>query len=127
MGEGQREREREGDTESEAGSWPRAVSTEPHAGLELAKGEIVTCAEVGRSTDGATRAPLGRKNFKEEPHVCQEMHVGFLRVAGGYRSQGAPVASTAGGWCSRGVTMATWSQTSSTASANLHPLYHLTG
>ena len=88
--------QREGDTESEAGSRPRAVSTEPHAGLELAKGEIVTCAEVGRSTDGAPRAPLGRKNFKEEPHVCQEMHVGFPRVAGGYRSQGAPVASTTG-------------------------------
>ena len=35
-------REREGDTESEAGSRLRAVSTEPHAGLELTNHEIMT-------------------------------------------------------------------------------------
>ena len=40
MGEGQRERE--GDTESKAGSWVPAVSTEPDAGLELLDREIVT-------------------------------------------------------------------------------------
>ena len=34
--------EREGDTESEAGSRHRAVSTEPDAGLELTDCEIVT-------------------------------------------------------------------------------------
>ena len=34
--------EREGDTESEAGSGLRAVSTEPDAGLELANREIMT-------------------------------------------------------------------------------------
>ena len=34
--------EREGDTESEAGSRPRAVSTEPDAGLELTNSEIMT-------------------------------------------------------------------------------------
>ena len=34
--------EREGDTESEAGSRLRAVSTEPDAGLELMDREIVT-------------------------------------------------------------------------------------
>ena len=34
--------EREGDTESEAGSRLRAVSTEPDAGLELANREIMT-------------------------------------------------------------------------------------
>ena len=34
--------EREGDTESEAGSRPRAISTEPDAGLELTDREIVT-------------------------------------------------------------------------------------
>ena len=34
--------EREGDTESEAGSKPRAVSAEPNAGLELVNREIVT-------------------------------------------------------------------------------------
>ena len=34
--------ERKGDTESEAGSRLRAVSTEPHAGLELTNREIMT-------------------------------------------------------------------------------------
>ena len=34
--------EREGDTESEAGSKLRAVSTEPDAGLELTDCEIMT-------------------------------------------------------------------------------------
>ena len=36
------EAEREGDTESEAGSRLRAVSTEPDAGLELTNCEIMT-------------------------------------------------------------------------------------
>ena len=40
MGEGQRERE--GDTESETGSRLQAVSTEPGAGLELTDLEIMT-------------------------------------------------------------------------------------
>ena len=48
---GQREREREGDTVSEAGSRLRAVSTEPDAGLDLTAGEIVTWAKVTRLTD----------------------------------------------------------------------------
>ena len=39
-GDGQRERE--GDTESKASSRLRAVSTEPHAGLELTDQEIMT-------------------------------------------------------------------------------------
>ena len=43
--------EREGDTESEAGSRLQAVSTEPDAGLELTNGEIMTWAEVGCLTD----------------------------------------------------------------------------
>ena len=43
--------EREGDTESETGSRLRAVSTEPDAGLGPTDGEIMTWAEVGRSTD----------------------------------------------------------------------------
>ena len=51
------EAEREGDTESEAGSRLWAVSTEPDAGLELINREIMTRAEVGRSTDWATQAP----------------------------------------------------------------------
>ena len=37
-----RGREREGDTESEAGSRLRAISTEPDVGLELMDREIVT-------------------------------------------------------------------------------------
>ena len=53
--------ERKGDTELEAGSGLWAVSTEPDAGLELTDREIITWAEVGRSTDWATQAPL---NFK---------------------------------------------------------------
>ena len=49
--------EREGDTESEAGSSSeagsrlRAASTEPDVRLELVNREIMTCAEVRRSTD----------------------------------------------------------------------------
>ena len=50
--------EREGDTESEAGSRLWAMSPEPDAGLELMDHEIVTWAEVGRLTDWATQAPL---------------------------------------------------------------------
>ena len=43
--------EREGDTDSEAGSRLRAVSTEPDRRLELTDHEIMTRAEVGSSTD----------------------------------------------------------------------------
>ena len=50
--------EREGDTESETGSRLWAVNTEPDAGLELTDREIMTWAEVGRSTDWATQVPL---------------------------------------------------------------------
>ena len=50
--------EREGDTESEAGSRRWVVSTEPDAGLELTDRGIMTWAEVGRLTDWATQAPL---------------------------------------------------------------------
>ena len=49
--------EREGDTESEAGSRLWAISPEPDAGLELTDREMVTWAEVGRLTDWATQAP----------------------------------------------------------------------
>ena len=48
---GKGQRERVGDTESEAGSRLRAVSTEPDVGLELMNREIMTRAEVGTSTD----------------------------------------------------------------------------
>ena len=49
--------EREGDTEAEAGSRLWAVSTESDAGLKLTSCEIMTWAQVGRSTDWATQAP----------------------------------------------------------------------
>ena len=43
--------ERDTHTESKAGSRLRAVSTEPDVGLEPTNREIMTRAEVGRSTD----------------------------------------------------------------------------
>ena len=55
--------EREGDTESEAGSRLWAISPEPDSGLELVNREIVTWAEVGRSTDRAPQAPLAAGDF----------------------------------------------------------------
>ena len=51
MSRGGGQAEREGDTESEAGSRLRAVSTEPDAGLEFMDREIMTWAEVGHLTD----------------------------------------------------------------------------
>ena len=50
--------EREGDTESEAGSRLWAGSTEPNAGLQLLDHEIMTWAKVRRPADWATQAPL---------------------------------------------------------------------
>ena len=50
--------EREGDTESKAGSKLRAASTEPDVGLELTSHEIMIWAEVGHLTNWATQAPL---------------------------------------------------------------------
>ena len=52
------EAEREGDTDSEAGSRLWANSPEPDTGLELMNCEIVTWAEVRRLTDWATQAPF---------------------------------------------------------------------
>ena len=51
------EAQREGDTESEAGSRLWAVSTEPDAGLEPTDHEIMTWAEIQSLSDGATQAP----------------------------------------------------------------------
>ena len=59
-----RGREREGDTESEAGSRLHAVTTQPNVGLEPTNCEIMTSAEVGRSTSRATQAPLCMANLK---------------------------------------------------------------
>ena len=52
--------EREGDTESEAGSRLWAVSTEPDMGLRPTNGEIMTWDEVGRLTDRAIQMPQDR-------------------------------------------------------------------
>ena len=46
-----RDREREGDTDSQAGSMLWAVSTGPDAGLEPMNNELMTWAEVGCLTD----------------------------------------------------------------------------
>ena len=63
--------EREGDTELEAGSRLWAISPEPDAGLELTVREIVTWAEVGRSTDWATQAPQIMNIFD----ICYSQHL----------------------------------------------------
>ena len=49
--------EREGDTESEAGSRLWAISPEPDAGLELTVCEIVTWAEVDAQPTEPPRHP----------------------------------------------------------------------
>ena len=56
--------EREGDTESEAGSRLWAVSTEPDMGLKPLNCEIMTWAQVERLTDWATQAPHDYPNFE---------------------------------------------------------------
>ena len=56
--------EREGDTESKAGSRLWAVSTEPDVGLELMNHEIMTWAEFRCLTDWATQAPQEVFSFK---------------------------------------------------------------
>ena len=55
--------EREGDTQSKAGSRLWAVSTEPNVGLKLMNREIMTWAEVGRLTNWATQAPRDSLSF----------------------------------------------------------------
>ena len=59
-----RGREREGDTESEAGSRLQAVSTEPNVGLKLQNHKIMTWAKVGSLTNWATQAPAHKHFFK---------------------------------------------------------------
>ena len=51
--------EREGNTESEAGSRLWAVNTEPDMESEVRDSEIMTWAIVRHSTDWATQAALG--------------------------------------------------------------------
>ena len=72
--------EREGDTESEAGSSLRAISPEPDAGLELAgleltDREIVTWVKVRCSTDWATQAP--HHSFLNKVHIVIDMLPGY--------------------------------------------------
>ena len=50
--------QREGDTESKAGSGLWAVSTEPNPGLKPTNCEIMTWAEVRHLTDWATQETL---------------------------------------------------------------------
>ena len=58
----------------------RAVSPEPDAGLELTSREIMTRAGAGRSTDGATQAPLSFTYSKFFPnHNSLNLHCGSVR------------------------------------------------
>ena len=58
--------EREGGTESEAGSRLWAVSTEPDAGLQPTNREIVTWAKVRRLTYWATQVPFNFETSDEK-------------------------------------------------------------
>ena len=54
------------------------VSAEPNMGLELTNREIMTWAEVGRSTDWAIQAPLifpFKQNMSVLASVCMHVHV----------------------------------------------------
>ena len=55
--------EREGDTESEAGSGLRAISPEPDAGLELTDREIVTWLKSDASPMEPPRCPMDLSSF----------------------------------------------------------------
>ena len=57
-----RGKEREEDTETEAGSKLCAISTEPDLELEPRNYEIMTWAEVGGLTNWAIQVPLGISN-----------------------------------------------------------------
>ena len=59
--------EREGDTESKAGSRLWAVRTEPKVGLEPTNSEIMTWAKVECLTDWATQVPPGMFKIKDVP------------------------------------------------------------
>ena len=72
--------EREGDTESKAGSGIRAVSTEPDVGLEPTNREIMTWAKVAHITDWAIQVPwkIPISNFeayKFQGFVCVVLYL----------------------------------------------------
>ena len=68
-GQGEGAAEREGDTESEAGSRLRAVSTEPDVGLEPTNREIITWAEVRCLTEWMTQEPHDLMVLETEAHI----------------------------------------------------------
>ena len=68
-GEGQRE----GDTESEAGSTPWAVSTEPDSGLKPTNCEIMTWPKGGRLNDWVTQVTLSTFSNTVILHYTHEM------------------------------------------------------
>ena len=72
--------EREGDTESEAGSRLWAISPEPDPGLELMDREFVTWVEVGRLTDWATQAPLQFLN-KDIVSILSKLEVSLEEIS----------------------------------------------
>ena len=67
--------EREGDTESEAGSRFWAVSTEPDAGLKLKNHDIMTQAEVRGLTTWATQVPLFYFVFDSREAITELHHL----------------------------------------------------
>ena len=73
--------EREGDTESKAGSRIQAVSTELNTGHELTNREIMTCAKIGRSTDWATQVSLGSLFFSRLSSETQKIWDGSCPAA----------------------------------------------
>ena len=79
----ERGREREGDTESEAGSRLRPVSTEPDVGLKPTNQEIMTWAKVGCLTDWATQASQGVFKWWPFPWSVLPQRKTWLRRAPG--------------------------------------------
>ena len=63
---GEEQREREGDTESEAGSRLWAVSKEPDAGFKLMICEIMTLAEVRPFAEWATQVLQNHLYYNNE-------------------------------------------------------------
>ena len=87
--------EREGDTESQAGSRLWDVSTEPDAGLELTSREIMTWAEVRSSTDWATQEPRKYHSIFIELKLCSPemcMQPQKFRIAFAWKSKAKLVA-----------------------------------